>query len=101
MPLSNTASTDQRLTLINVTRKPFETVYLLVRKPRKNHAWQFPQGGQDEGETAAEAALRELEEECGSSLKVKLIDNMPIGHYSYKFPKGFNRSDNTTGAKVL
>ena len=30
-----------------------------------DHAWQWPQGGIDEGETPREAALRELEEETG------------------------------------
>nr|WP_245542199.1 NUDIX domain-containing protein [Rubellimicrobium thermophilum] len=29
------------------------------------HAWQLPQGGIDEGESAEQAALRELEEETG------------------------------------
>lgn len=31
------------------------------------NAWQMPQGGIDEGEEPAEAALRELEEETGTS----------------------------------
>ena len=35
-----------------------EKKYLLVRKPRKSHAWQFPQGGVDEGETLLEADWR-------------------------------------------
>jgi 8-oxo-dGTP pyrophosphatase MutT (NUDIX family) len=81
-------------------RKSTQTLYLLVKKPRKHHAYQFPQGGQDPGETASEAALRELREECGSDLKVKLIDKSPIGIYQYKFPPKFNRWDNSIGAKV-
>ncbi|GAN08005.1 hypothetical protein MAM1_0185d07510 [Mucor ambiguus] len=82
-------------------RKPNEILYLLVKKPRKHHAYQFPQGGQDSGETASEAALRELREECGSSLKVKLIDESPVGTYQYKFPPKFNRWDQSVGAKVI
>lgn len=31
------------------------------------HRWQMPQGGIDDGETPAEAAFRELEEETGTS----------------------------------
>lgn len=81
-------------------RKPNEILYLLVKKPRKHHAYQFPQGGQDPGETASEAALRELREECGSNLKVRLVDKSPIGAYQYKFPPKFNRWDDSVGAKV-
>ncbi|KAI7892224.1 NUDIX hydrolase domain-like protein [Mucor mucedo] len=85
-------------------RKPTEKLYLLVKKPRKNHAWQFPQGGQEKNETAAEAALRELREECGSDLKVNLVDNSAIGVYQYKFPAKFvasrKRKDGSIGAKV-
>ncbi|KAI9347139.1 hypothetical protein BD770DRAFT_289075, partial [Pilaira anomala] len=66
---------------------PTELTYLLVKKPRKSHAWQFPQGGQDEGETGTEAALRELREECGSDLGVSLVDTAPVGEYQYKFPR--------------
>lgn len=79
-------------------RSPTELSYLLVKKPRKSHAWQFPQGGQDPGETGAEAALRELREECGSDLKVSLVDTTPIGVYQYKFPR--KRTDGYIGARV-
>jgi 8-oxo-dGTP pyrophosphatase MutT (NUDIX family) len=85
----------------DLKRKPKESLYLLVKKPRKHHAWQFPQGGQDPGELATEAALRELREECGPELKSRLIDTAsPIGTYQYKFPPAFNRWDNAVGAKV-
>ena len=36
------------------------------RLDQKGDAWQMPQGGIDDGETAREAALRELEEEIGT-----------------------------------
>jgi 8-oxo-dGTP pyrophosphatase MutT (NUDIX family) len=75
--------------------------YLLVQKPRKNNAWQFPQGGVDPGETHAEAALRELAEECGSDIKVE-IDSKPIGNYEYPFPEDFVRHyGEFFGAKVV
>ncbi|GAA5808405.1 hypothetical protein MFLAVUS_001796 [Mucor flavus] len=79
-------------------RSPTELSYMLVQKPRKSHAWQFPQGGQDPGETGSEAALRELREECGSDLKVSLVDTTPIGVYQYKFPR--KRTDGYIGARV-
>lgn len=93
------------LSLKDTSRKPTELLYLLVKKPRKDHAWQFPQGGQKKKETAAEAAMRELREECGSNIKVNLVDTSPIGIYQYKFPPKFvasrKRKDGSIGAKVL
>jgi 8-oxo-dGTP pyrophosphatase MutT (NUDIX family) len=64
--------------------------YLLVRKPRKENAWQFPQGGVDEGESLVQAAQRELREECGSELRVK-ISSEKKGDYQYDFPSDFLR----------
>lgn len=75
--------------------------YLIVKKPRKENAWQFPQGGVDDGETGKQAAVRELKEECGSSLSVKLKGERPVGNYKYFFPADFDRHDaNVVGAKV-
>lgn len=92
------------LSIKDTFRKPNETLYLLVKKPRKEHAWQFPQGGQEKEETAAEAAVRELREECGSNLKVQLTNNSAVGIYQYKFPLKFvqsrKRADGSIGAKV-
>ena len=39
-------------------------------------AWQFPQGGINEGETPEEALYRELEEEIGTS-DIKIIAEYP------------------------
>ena len=47
-------------------------------------AWQFPQGGIDEGETAKEAAVRELREET-SLTGLKLIKTLEFG-VRYDFP---------------
>lgn len=75
--------------------------YLIVKKPRKDHAWQFPQGGVDPGEIGLQAAKRELSEECGEHLVVKFKGEKPVGEYKYLFPKGFSRHDKSiVGAKV-
>ncbi len=47
-------------------------------------AWQFPQGGIDEGEQPEEALFRELEEEIGTQ-KVKIIAEYPEW-ITYDFP---------------
>ncbi|MCF7918042.1 3-phosphoshikimate 1-carboxyvinyltransferase [Candidatus Gracilibacteria bacterium] len=64
--------------------------YLIVKKPRRNYAWQFPQGGVEKGESGIQAAKRELGEECGNSLKVS-FQKTPRGEYKYFFPEDFPR----------
>ena len=75
--------------------------YLIVKKPRKHNAWQFPQGGVDKGETGRQAAVRELNEECGATLSVKIKGERPVGEYSYFFPQDFKRHESKViGAQV-
>ncbi|KAI9280049.1 hypothetical protein BY458DRAFT_553465 [Sporodiniella umbellata] len=96
-------SSQNKNPLHSINRKPDEVLYLVVKKPRRHHAWQFPQGGQEENETASEGALRELKEECGSELSVRLLDTCkPIGIYQYRFPESFFESQKrmSTGARV-
>ena len=60
---------------------------LLVHKPRNRDAWQLPQGGLEEGETASEAALRELQEETGLTLET--VSHVSEKTYCYDFPPEF------------
>ena len=48
------------------------------------NAWQFPQGGIDDGESTKEALFRELEEEIGTR-DVEIIAEYPTW-VSYEFP---------------
>lgn len=102
-PCGAVANHSNDTTLHSLHRKPNSSVYLLVKKPRKDHAWGFPQGGVDPGESIAEAALRELREECGNDIKVRLIDTVsPSCVYQYRFPDEFIKKSKRpfTGAKV-
>ena len=62
-----------------------EKVEVLVAKRTDVDAWQFPQGGIDEGENPKEALFRELKEEIGTD-EVEIIAQMPQW-LSYDFPK--------------
>lgn len=93
--------------LHHIHREPGQRVYLLVKKPRDDHSWQFPQGGLKKkgNETVAQGALRELSEECGSDLVVDLIDtDEPFCIYQYPFPPEFiklkKKKKQYAGAKV-
>jgi len=58
-------------------------IFIASRTDVEN-AWQFPQGGIDEGESANEALYRELEEEIGTR-EIEIIAEYPEW-VSYDFP---------------
>lgn len=59
--------------------------FLLVKKPRTHHAWQFPQGGVKNGETFLQAAKREFLEEIGTD-KIKILGE-ECGIHTYDWPE--------------
>lgn len=73
---------------------------LLLHKPRKRDAWQLPQGGVEEGETAEVCALRELEEEAGIR-SVKIMGESTTV-YQYDFPTSYRkfRPDHIRGQRI-
>lgn len=58
-------------------------IFIASRTDVEN-AWQFPQGGIDEGETSKQALFRELEEEIGTR-EIEIIAEYPKW-VSYDFP---------------
>ncbi|MGP1397538.1 MAG: RNA pyrophosphohydrolase [Inquilinaceae bacterium] len=64
------------LVLINPAKRIF-----IGRRIDTPDAWQMPQGGIDAGETPAEAALRELAEEVGTSEAEILAETAGWLHY--------------------
>jgi len=59
-------------------------VLVCQRKDQRGDAWQMPQGGIDDGESPRAAALRELEEEIGTS-DVEIIGESK-GWLDYELP---------------
>lgn len=73
---------------------------LLLHKPRKRDAWQLPQGGAEEGETAEQCAVRELREEAGiTDITVLGTSNLV---YKYDFPASYRRfrPDHICGQRI-
>jgi putative (di)nucleoside polyphosphate hydrolase len=64
---------------------------LWARRVGGQDAWQFPQGGIDEGETPENALYRELEEEIGLQRGSVEILASTRGWLRYRLPKRFIR----------
>lgn len=64
---------------------PFKCELFIASRSDIEGAWQFPQGGIDEGETPRDALFRELEEEIGTS-EVEIIGEYPEW-LQYDFPQ--------------
>ncbi|MCH9741314.1 MAG: RNA pyrophosphohydrolase [Epsilonproteobacteria bacterium] len=65
---------------------PHKCEFFLGKRSDIKNAWQFPQGGIDDGETPVEALFRELQEEIGCN-SVDVIAEYP--HWiKYDFPNG-------------
>jgi putative (di)nucleoside polyphosphate hydrolase len=84
------------------TRDGCKRVYqiLLIHKPRKQDAWQLPQGGVESGETIPNAAMRELKEEAGIDVAELFGESDKV--YQYDFPPSFRRfrPDNVRGQRI-
>ncbi len=66
------------------SKYPEKCEIFIASRTDVENAWQFPQGGIDEGETPKEALFRELEEEIGTK-DVEIIAEYPQW-VSYNFP---------------
>ena len=64
---------------------PLKCELLIASRCDVEGAWQFPQGGIDDGESAKEALFRELEEEIGTR-EVEIIAEYPQW-LEYDFPQ--------------
>jgi len=84
-------------------RKLTESLYLIVKKPRQQHSWQFPQGGRDEkdGFSLRKTAERELKEECGKTLNVHFSGMAPSHYFCYNHSPQEKAKLNTDGSKVF
>ena len=66
------------------SKYPEKCEFFIAHRSDIKNAWQFPQGGIDEGETPQEALLRELLEEIGCN-SVEILAEFPEW-ITYDFP---------------
>ncbi|GAA5838115.1 hypothetical protein JCM11251_004711 [Rhodosporidiobolus azoricus] len=78
---------DKKGDIKSLERRAERTLYLLLKKKRDQHAWQFPQGAVESSESLVDAAQRELLEEVGVNVDVWPVGRVPAGAMEYQFPK--------------
>ena len=66
------------------SKYPHKCEIFIASRTDVENAWQFPQGGIDDGESSKEALFRELEEEIGTR-DIEIIAEYPTW-VSYEFP---------------
>ncbi|KPV72839.1 uncharacterized protein RHOBADRAFT_55515 [Rhodotorula graminis WP1] len=77
---------DRKGDLRSLERRADRTLYLLLKKKRDQHAWQFPQGAVDGTESLVDAAHRELVEETGPNVDAWPVGRVPASALEYPFP---------------
>jgi len=77
-----------------IARSEADGKFLIVKKPRVHHAWQFPQGGVEAGEDLKTAALREFAEELGTN-RIEIVGDVR-GTFQYDFPANAEFPDYVT-----
>ncbi len=71
------------------------------RRDNRDHPWQMPQGGLQEGETPRQAALREVREELGTE-SVNILEFRPDWlYYDYPAPESSRRATLFRGQRHL
>ncbi|BBG65449.1 adenosine (5')-pentaphospho-(5'')-adenosine pyrophosphohydrolase [Hydrogenimonas sp.] len=71
--------------IILSSKYPEKVEFFIASRSDIKDAWQFPQGGIDEGETPRQALFRELKEEIGTD-EVEIVAEFPEW-VSYDFPE--------------
>jgi len=84
----------------SINRKLPRSLFLMVKRNRNDHSWQFPQGQLREEENLRQGAERVMDRAVGS-IRRYFISNSPVGHLCYAYPEEIQKQRNQFGAKVF
>ena len=100
-PASRITEADLNNDRRSLERKLDVSLYLIVKRNRKDSAWQFPQGKLlDEEKSVRKGAERVLDRAVGK-INRWFISNSPIGYHLYPYPPAIQEQRKQFGAKVF
>lgn len=99
-PASRITPADEANDRKSLSRKLTESLYLIVKRNRKDNPWQFPQGKWMENESLRDTAERIHDRSVGQ-INRWFVGNAPIGHYCYAYPPELQKTRKQYGAKVF
>ncbi len=78
-----------------------DSLFLIVKRNRNDHSWQFPQGRLlDTESNLRECGERVGDRAVGAAVRRWVVGNGPIGHYCYAYPPAMQQQRQQYGAKV-
>ncbi|KAK9469884.1 39S mitochondrial ribosomal protein L46-domain-containing protein [Lipomyces arxii] len=84
-PVSRTTEADAKNDVHSLERKLDRTLYLIVKKDRKSHAWKFPTTEVVGTETLTDTAKRLLSTAGGLNMNTWIIANTPVAYFHYPY----------------
>jgi hypothetical protein len=102
-PASRVTEADEKDDRKSMERMLDKSCFLIVRRNRKDLAWQFPQGKlieEKDGASARACAERVLDRAVGTVNRF-FISNAPVGHICYAYPEEMQKQRGQYGAKVF
>jgi large subunit ribosomal protein L46 len=118
-PASRITEADEKNDRRSMERRLQDSLFLIVKRNRTDHSWQFPQGKlldlppmetttptsstttvEANSETLRAAAERVLTRAVGKTKKW-FVGNAPIGHFQYAYPLSVQQKRHHYGAKVF
>lgn len=99
-PASRITEADEKNDRHSTERRMQDSLFLVVKRNRDDHHWQFPQG-----KVLAEENLRQTTERVIDRAVGKInrwfISNSPVGHYQYEYPAALQQQRQNFGAKIF
>lgn len=92
---------DRRNNTKSLRRALAHRLFLVVKKDRQEHSWQFPQGVWQPGETIRDTAHHRLTEMLGDKLEMFYVSNAPAVHVEYLNSPEYAKTTGYYGTKIF